>query len=217
MSKDDLFLVHRLDAATSGLIILAKTKPAQQYLTRLFEEKGLKDAEEKNIKLRKIYSTLTHTPVPLGKIQHFQYKKTLGCQLLRKELSEEPSLCGDWKPVTINVIETKPLKTNYLESEREKHNQIFQSKIELITGKKHQIRAQLSATGCPVLKDTLYSPITGLTLESFAGEVQLMLGDPRFKYARSPETGLGLHAEELGFLDMDGEEIDIKCPPPWFD
>lgn len=65
-------------------------------------------------------------------------------------------------------------------------------RIELLSGRFHQIRAQLSAIGCPVIGDTLYG---GLSLP----------GSP----------GIALHALELHFHDpLTGEPITVRAPQP---
>ena len=60
-------------------------------------------------------------------------------------------------------------------------------KIELLTGKYHQIRAQLAYIGCPIAGDTLYG---GTTWQ---------------------REGIGLHASELHFNHPETKErITIK-------
>lgn len=46
--------------------------------------------------------------------------------------------------------------------------------IELLTGRTHQIRAQLSAAGCPLLGDPLYAPLASPELRQVSARVQHM-------------------------------------------
>ena len=64
--------------------------------------------------------------------------------------------------------------------------------IDLITGRKHQIRAQLSAIGCPIKGDLKY-------------------GAPR----SNPDGGISLQAHRIRFIHpVSGKEIDITAPLP---
>ena len=64
--------------------------------------------------------------------------------------------------------------------------------VDLITGRKHQIRAQLSAIGCPIKGDLKY-------------------GAPR----SNPDGGISLQAHRICFTHpVSGKEIDITAPLP---
>lgn len=189
----ELFLVHRLDSPTSGLILLARSVPALRYFTRIFTER----VEH----LQKEYSTLTEVPVPVGRICHYQYKRTLGAQVLAKELPAADDLelksSFSWKKSELEVLSCEQLAGG----------QQFSSTVRLLSGRKHQIRAQLAAIGAPCLGDTLYEPLSGLT---YQGQE-----DERWSLGRSPMTPIGLHASGLSFVDLDGTQVSLSCPPPW--
>ncbi|KAJ1399899.1 pseudouridine synthase [Ochromonadaceae sp. CCMP2298] len=99
-------LVHRLDAATSGAVLIARTREAQRYFCTLFEAKSLGGTG-----LEKVYAALTHLPAPVGLLSHLQYKKTVGAQILRSEdpLCGAPLLDGPWKRAQLVVLDCRPI------------------------------------------------------------------------------------------------------------
>ena len=64
--------------------------------------------------------------------------------------------------------------------------------IELLTGRKHQIRAQLAHLGCPIKGDLKY-------------------GAPR----SNPDGGISLQAHRIRFIHpVSKQEIDVTAPTP---
>jgi 23S rRNA pseudouridine1911/1915/1917 synthase len=134
--------VHRIDRAVSGVVLFARTSKA---LSRLNEDIRKRDC-------RKIYHALVEG-VPeqsAGKLVHW-----LSHEHHRAEVCGE----GD-KGARQAVLRYRTLKTldgfSLLE-------------IDLETGRYHQIRAQLSAIGCPILGDEKY----GAKQTSKSGEIAL--------------------------------------------
>ena len=71
-------------------------------------------------------------------------------------------------------------------------NNIFAFKIEPVTGRSHQIRAQFSRMGCPLVGDLKYGATIGLD-----------------------DRSIGLHARSIEFLHPTKKEpIKIVAPPP---
>ncbi len=126
-----LYPTHRLDVPTSGLVVLAKTSAAQLDFQNLLRDK----------KVQKIYQALVTTPGPeLGLHEHYMQKS----RYAPKTIWEQP------RPQT-QVCQLRILKKEILSSEKTR------LEIELITGRTHQIRAQLAFLGYPVLDDHLYA------------------------------------------------------------
>ena len=70
------------------------------------------------------------------------------------------------------------------------HRDLFE--VELLTGRHHQIRCQLSNMGCPIKGDLKY-------------------GAPR----SNPDGGISLHARRITFVHpVKKEEITIEAPVP---
>ena len=83
----------------------------------------------------------------------------------------------------------------------------YVSTIELVTGRTHQIRAQLSAIGCPILGDVLYG---GVDLSREGGATPRVLRD---------DDRLCLHAAEMR-MDADSalgpKGTTLRAGPPWW-
>lgn len=195
----DLFLTHRLDAATTGIVLIARSKDSQRYFSGLFDGK-------QHSRISKVYKALTRNSLPLGSLHHYQYKKTVGAQILS---NSQPSKSDGWKLSEMTILSCKSITTVAADE-----SQLYESEIKLLTGRKHQIRAQFAAIKSPILNDTLYQAVDGLTLENFE-DVDSMMRDSRYVNARAPCGSIGLHANRLDFIDTRGDRISISCPPPW--
>lgn len=158
----EILVTHRLDVATQGLLILAKNKNAQAAINKAFA-KG---------RVNKSYRALTAKPIPEGLHTHYINPETR----VPREISDQPH--NDWWECKLEVTLSQA------------HPLGFRSDIRLITGKTHQIRAQFSAFGAPVLGDVTYGSIHsysegGIALECFAMEFPFRLKTYSLKRARS--------------------------------
>ena len=157
---------HRLDRPVSGICILAKTSKALGRLGEMFKSSGV----------HKTYWALC-------------------CQ--KPEPAE--GLLEDWliknEPKNKSYITTERpgaklarLKYRYLRSTESYH----MVEVELLTGRHHQIRCQLSHLGCPIKGDLKY-------------------GAPR----SNPDGGICLHAHEIRFEHpVKHTEISVVAPVP---
>ncbi len=165
----DVFLgvVHRLDRPTSGLIIFARTSKA---LTRL--NQMLKDHT-----IRKIYWAVVKElpPEETGHLIHYIYRDTKKNKSFASVKERKDSKRAE-------------LRYRHIASSDKYHL----LEIELLTGRHHQIRAQLTSVGCPIKGDIKY-------------------GYPRTNINAS----IHLHARKVEFIHpVKKEKMTFLAPPP---
>ncbi|MGM0629987.1 MAG: pseudouridine synthase [Pseudomonadota bacterium] len=126
----EIRVVHRLDMATSGILLLAKTKAAQSHLNRQFQDRT---THKKYI--AKVWG---QPPAFRGEIE-----LPLSCDWPNRPRQHMDFFTG------------KPSTTFYRVSEFDGNC----SRVELIphTGRSHQLRVHMQAIGCPVLGDKFYA------------------------------------------------------------
>lgn len=133
-SKESTFtpgIVNRLDRNTSGIILCGKNLKAAQELNKLIADGGID----------KYYFALIHGTLKEKLFLKGYHEKDMP--------SNKVKIIFDEKSGTKEVLtEVEPLEYN---------NGISYVKIKLVTGKTHQIRAHLEASGYPVLGDRKYS------------------------------------------------------------
>lgn len=129
----DVFLgsIHRLDRPTSGAIIYARTSKGLSRMTALFKEK----------KINKTYLVLVDKSPPRQNDDLVNY--------LVKDSSKNKSFV-----TSKNTLRSKKAVLRY--EVLQKISNKYLLKIELFTGRHHQIRAQLAHIGCAIIGDLKY-------------------------------------------------------------
>jgi RluA family pseudouridine synthase len=126
-SRNRVFIVHRLDRETSGVLVFAKHEVAKQFLQDAWP------------KFQKTYYAVIHGKMPAAEGVLESYLAESG---VHKMYSSPDPKRG------------KLAKTGYkVLKETEKYSLL---EIDLLTGRKHQIRVHLSDEGCPVVGDKKY-------------------------------------------------------------
>ena len=126
----DLYLIHRLDRPVSGAVIFGRKASTQTELTKQFQDRTVE----------KTYLAIVgnRPPEDAATLTHY-LKDERGNRSLVVE-AERPG------------ARRAELSYRYLASSERYHL----LEVQLLTGRKHQIRAQLAAIGCPVRGDKKY-------------------------------------------------------------
>ncbi|MEY4615141.1 MAG: hypothetical protein RJB66_101 [Pseudomonadota bacterium] len=137
-----LFITHRLDVGTSGLMLLAKNKTFQADFNRTLEER----------KTTKIYEALSLGPLLTpGSQTHWMRPHARAPKILSREPVEK------WKICELEILQSQSSERWPLEQSLQTHLRgINYYRLQLHTGRTHQIRAQLSFEQNPLLGDVSY-------------------------------------------------------------
>ncbi len=134
------WIVHRLDRATQGLMILAHSKQMARYFSQQFEQG----------KIHKIYQANVQGDF-LKTIEALKKQPAGDFQIIYKNQSEQISHI-----LVTHKIDGKDALSEISMSYYCQKNDFSRLKITLHTGRKHQIRKHLAYLNCPVLGDRLY-------------------------------------------------------------
>ena len=134
----DALFVHRLDMATSGLLLMARGVDMQRALSRLFERR----------EIHKHYVAVVEgqpTPAPGPD----------GWNLIDLPIGL------DWPRRPLRVVDAahgKPSRTRWRTLAFDESANSTRIELEPVTGRSHQLRVHLQALGHPILGDALYAP-----------------------------------------------------------
>jgi len=159
--------VHRLDKPVSGTLLIARKRSVLKVLNEQFASR----------EIGKTYLAIVSTPPPSpdGELKHWLIKDEEG---KRASITDARTQLAVEVRLTYKTLKEKDGKT-LLE-------------IDLLTGKYHQIRAQLAHIGSAIVGDEKYGS--------------------KEKYI---DGALALHASKLTFKHpIDGNIMSVVAPPP---
>lgn len=124
-------LCHRLDTGTSGLVLVAKTEQALTDLTELIRTRRLKKEY--------LCVTFGRPEPPAATLTGW----------LKKDAAK-----GQVAVLDHPAADAVPIETRY--ETMSVSGRLALLRVELVTGRTHQIRAHLASIGCPILGDGKY-------------------------------------------------------------
>lgn len=166
----DALVVHRLDMATSGLMLMARGADMQRALSRLFEHRNI----------YKRYVAVVAGSMPPG------LPGSDGWRLI------DLPIAVDWpnRPLrTIAWEHGKPSQTRWRVVMHDPRGNTTRVELEPLTGRSHQLRVHLKALGHPILGDALYAPAA---LQAKSGRLLLHACQLGFIH---PDGGQPMHFE----------------------
>ncbi len=184
-SYEEVFVVHRLDRETSGILVFARDADAHRALNLRFS----------NREADKFYLALT-----------------TGCPYPREDTIDKPigpDPRGGGR-MRIDPREGKPSATAYetLECFRE----YALVRLQLFTGRTHQVRVHMASTGHPLAVDPLYGGSEAIFLSQIKRK--------KFNLKNGTEerpllNRVSLHAYQLAFDHPGtGERVSFQAEPP---
>jgi len=152
-----LGLVHRLDRPVAGVVVFARTSKSASRLSEQWRQRSI----------NKIYWALVlgEMPLPSGRLISY----------LKKRRQKVSLTDGEHKRAQEAALSYRTLLTR---------GKMSLLEVNLHTGRKHQIRAQLAAEGCPIVGDMKY----GAPERREDGTICLMAKSLTFMHPTRPET-----------------------------
>lgn len=166
----DALIVHRLDMATSGLLLLARGAEMQRRLSRMFRERLVQKRYIAEVAGVLEPANIQNTP----SLDLPQNERGHSLLLTSGEGWEggwgeiDLPLISDWQNRPRQKVDSvigKPSLTRYRLLIHNVNTDSSRVELEPVTGRSHQLRVHLAAIGHPILGDALYGGETVIKAE----------------------------------------------------
>lgn len=144
--------VHRIDRGTSGLLVVAKTKPAMVELSRMFKER----------KAKKTYTAIVNGDILEPKDTSISNEEAEKLGVCIGDANDAESRKRSWQVID-NELEDQNAVTvwrrvkQYTGIENARNNTLSMVELKPKTGRYHQLRRHMAWEGnCPLLGDKTY-------------------------------------------------------------
>lgn len=215
---EPLKTTHQIDNCTEGCVVFARTKEFCSVFHGLIREK----------QVQKHYVALAVAPVPEGILSHFMRPLNIAPRIVSKDC------ISGWHLCQLEVLECNEVPWPKADIEKqfwiEDHgwsskNVAYECKVNLLTGKTHQVRAQFADIGAPLIGDSMYIP--AVVAEMANPEINpLRQGKGQFKndddweialedwiaqHGKEPSVAIGLQASQISWND-----VCYEAGAPWW-
>ena len=198
-----IYAVHRLDQATSGVFLMAKTQEAAAKMSKLFQTRNIKKKYKAeiygHIDDNLLYKDNNHN------VDNNNIYKVIA--KLRADENNKPKQIVDDENGKESETIVKVLKKYYNNTSTTTETTLVE--LQPLTGRTHQLRVHMASLGTPIVGDGLYAPEIISSTGKFKVEVVNKGG---FQFIKN-QPRLALHAHTLEFIHpFTNEEVIITAP-----
>ena len=182
---DDIDLVHRIDALTSGIVLISRDRGANAALKAALQDERTVKSYDAIVRGHPDWDEQV-LDGPIG---------SAGGPV-RIQMAVQPDGLPSWTHA--RVVHRKECGAG----------PIARVRCRIRTGRTHQIRVHLAHAGFPILGDRLYGP----RCELFLDVLDHGVSDAVYEEAGAPRHAL--HAAAISVQHPDGHRLDVECPWP---
>ncbi|RHN49279.1 putative tRNA pseudouridine(31) synthase [Medicago truncatula] len=211
-----LITTHQIDNCTEGCVVLARNKEYCSVFHCKIREK----------KVKKIYLALAASPLPIGIIKHYMRPTNTAPRLISEDCIK------GWHICQLEVMDCRKIPWPAIVVQDEycgwpSQDYAYECKINLLTGRTHQIRAQFAACKAPIIGDTMYMPAAiaeminpglnpfGKYNKDFSSESEKETAVINWiaQHGKEPSVAIGLQACQISW---DDDEYIYRAGLPWW-